>query len=93
MPFDSIYMLTQAANATGHRVADVRECVESVLSLVLDRVMDESIRQQTFVESDMGVHTLNGLMGLFAVAQGYLGTDEVLTDRPLRLVLKKRPYI
>ena len=93
MPFDSIYMLTQAANATGHRVADVRECVESVLSLVLDRVMDESIRQQTFVESDMGVHTMNGLMGLFAVAQGYLGTDEVLTDRPLRLVLKKRPYI
>ncbi len=93
MPFDAIYMLTQAVSASGHRSDDVRQCVRSVVRLVLDRVMDESTRQRTFADADMGVHTLNGLLGLFAVAQEYLGRDEVRTDLPLRLVLKKRPYI
>ena len=92
MPFDSIYMLTQAAADTGHRVDDVRNCVRSVTALALERVMDEETRQQTFVTGDMGVHMLNGTLGIFAVAQEFLG-EEVVTSSPLKLVLKKRPYI
>ncbi len=54
MPFDSIYMLTQAAADTGHRVDDVRNCVRGVPALALERVMDEATRRQAFRDRGLG---------------------------------------
>ena len=93
MPFDAIYMLARAVSSSGHRVEDVRDCARGVVALAYDRIMDRSSRESYFVKQDMGVHTLNGALGLFAVGQNILGSDEVQTTKPLRLVLDRRPYI
>ena len=93
MPFDAIYMLARAVSGSGHRVEDFRDCVRGVVTRAYDRIMDGSSRESDFVKQDMGVHTLNGALGLFAVGQSILGPDEVRTTKPLRLVLDRRPYI
>ncbi len=93
MPFDAIYMLARAVSSCGHRVEDVRDCARGVVALAYDRIMDGSSRESYFVKQDMGVHTLNGALGLFAVGQNILGSDELQTTNPLRLVLDRRPYI
>ena len=41
----------------------------------------------------LGVHLLTATVSLFAEAQAFLGAAEVVTTRPLRLVLDSRPFI
>jgi hypothetical protein len=41
----------------------------------------------------LAVHTVTAAINMAAEAQQFLGAQEVVTDRPLRLVLDRRPFI
>ncbi len=93
LTLDALYMLVDVALQSTYRQSDVRRAVETSVALCYERAMDRSGREESFCSPELGVHTLTGAVSLFAVAQGFLGTDVIVSKKPLRLVLDKRPYI
>lgn len=92
MPFDSIYMLSRVASYSDYRKEDIRNSVQRAVEVCYERAMDQACRETDFYYPELGVHTLTGAISLFAVAQQFLG-DEIISPKPLRLVLDRRPYI
>jgi hypothetical protein len=41
----------------------------------------------------LAAHSCTAVVSLLAEAQRFLGPDEIVTTRPLRLVLDERPFI
>lgn len=85
-------MLLKAVPPTDYRKADIADTVTRAVRLSAERISDNAARRSIFGQ-ELGVHLLNAVLSLFAVAQEYLGRDEIVTPKPLRLVLNKRPYI
>lgn len=93
LTFDSVYMLADAASRSSYRRSDVRAAIEAAVGVCYERAMEPATREEAFCTPELGVHTLNGTLSLFAVAQRFLGREAILSPRPLRLVLDRRPYI
>ena len=93
MPFDSIYMLSRVASYSDYRKEDIRNSVQRAVEVCYEHAMNQTCRETDFYYPELGVHTLTGAISLFAAAQQFLGPHEVITQKPLRLVLDRRPYI
>jgi hypothetical protein len=94
LTFDAFYMLNRTlASLSGGLAADVRAAVERAVSVLATRSSQPALRHSDFVDPWLGAHTVTGALSAFACAQQILGPDRVITDRPLRLVLDRRPYI
>jgi hypothetical protein len=49
--------------------------------------------RRTALSPKLPVHSVTAAISIAAEAQKFLGAQEVITDRPLRLVLDRRPFI
>jgi len=92
MTIDALYMITRGVRHAQYRADDVREAVRRTMATCLERVMDSACRQEYFGKGG-GVHNLTAATNLFAEAQEFLGSHEIVTDDPMRLILDKRPFI
>ena len=92
MTLDALYMLTRGARHSHHRPDDVRAAVRRTLNICHERVMDPTSRLKYF-NRHMGQHTLAAATNILAEAQQFLGSQEVVTNEPMRLILDKRPFI
>ncbi|GAA2209000.1 hypothetical protein GCM10009850_044580 [Nonomuraea monospora] len=94
LTFDSIYMLGRTLPHVPGDLADrVREAIAKAVTALAARALDSGTRTKDFVDHWQGVHMLTGALSAFAYAQQVFGTETLRTDRPLRLVLDRRPYI
>jgi len=92
MTLDAVYMMTRAVRQCGHRIEDVRAAVRKTLSNRYDVICDAKRREQQYL-SHIGPHSATATLNLFAEAQQFLGSKQVVTDWPLQLVLDRRPFI
>ena len=92
LTLDGVYLLTHDVGHTGHRRAEVEAAVARSVAFTADLVLDEHRRAETFARP-MGTHALVAAVSLFADAQRFLGAERIVTDRPLQLVLDRRPFI
>jgi hypothetical protein len=94
LTFDAVYMLGRALPELPRYMFDeARQAIARAVAHVVKRCMDPYQRKHDFVEAWMGVHMLTGAISVFAYTQQLLGNETIVTDRPLRFVLDRRPYI
>jgi hypothetical protein len=94
LTFDAVYMLRRTLpDLSGERTEDVRAAVARATAALSARASDPAVRSSDFVDPWMGAHMLTGAVSFFAYAQQVLGERRVITGRPLRSVLDRRPYI
>ncbi|MCJ8329697.1 MAG: hypothetical protein HRT89_04435 [Lentisphaeria bacterium] len=92
MTLDALYMLTRSVWRCHHRADDVAEAVRRAARYYTDNVLNPDYRAEHF-EGFYGVHNVNACISLLAECQIYLGNHEIITERPLKSVLDKRPFI
>ena len=92
MTLDAIYLLTRTLRYSPHRFDDVRAIVRNVMSILMRDVYSAAGRKQTFT-GKLAVHSVTAALSIAAEAQQFLGAKEVVTERPLKLVLDRRPFI
>jgi hypothetical protein len=92
MTLDAIYLMTRTLRYCPHRFEDVRRSIRRSVKVLDQDVFGPEGRKTTFAKSD-GVHSLTAAISIAAEAQQFLGSDEVITDWPLKLVLDRRPFI
>lgn len=87
LTLDALYMLDRDQRRLPHRPDDVRAAIARATAAAAERIATPEVRD------GMTPHQLTATVNLFAIAQQALGRDEIVTDRPLRLVLDRRPFI
>jgi hypothetical protein len=92
MTLDAIYLMTRTLRYCPQRIEDVRSSVRRVLKVLEQDIFSSKGRKTTFAQSE-GVHSLTAAISIAAEAQQFLGSREVITDWPLKLVLDRRPFI
>jgi hypothetical protein len=92
LAFDAVYTLTRSLRTTPHRFEDVRACVRRTLRVV-DRDFFSPEARQTAYRGRVATHVLTAALSFAAEAQQFLGSEEVITDEPLRLLLDRSPFI
>ena len=92
MTLDAIYLMTRTLRQNPHRFDDVRNCVRRVMGILMNDVFSAEGRKKTFT-GNLAVHSVTAAISIAAEAQQFLGAQEVVTERPLRLVLDRRPFI
>lgn len=94
LTFDACYMLGRTIpDVCDDLVERVRDAVARAVAVLAPRALDGAERSGDFVEPWIGAHMLTGAVSFFAYAQQVLGPERIVTDRPLELVLDRRPYI
>lgn len=94
LSFDAVYMFRRTLpDLPDDQAASVRAAVARAASALTARSCDPDLRKSDFVDPWIGAHMVTGAVSFFAYAQQLLGTSRVITDRPLRSVLDRRPYI
>jgi len=89
LTLDAVYLLTRGVQRCGHRRDDVAAAVRRAVDNRFAAVADP----MAAFRGRLGVHRLTAAISLFAEAQQLLGDQEIVTDKPLRLVLDQRPFI
>jgi len=92
MTLDAIYLMTRTLRYRPYRFDDVCAVVRRVLNVLMRDVFSAEGRKNTFT-GNLAVHSLTAAISIAAEAQQFLGAQEVVTERPLRLVLDRRPFI
>lgn len=92
MTLDAIYLMTRTLRYCPHRFEDVRAVVRRTLGILMRDVYSPEGRAKTFT-GKLAVHSVTAAISIAAEAQNFLGAAEVITERPLRLVLDRRPFI
>jgi hypothetical protein len=92
LTLDAVYLLTRSVHRAQHRPDDVRRAVRRVLDVFGSDVLSPQGRKRHF-GGRLGVHCLTAVVSLLAEAQQFLGSQEVVSGWPLRLVLDRRPFI
>ena len=93
LTLDAIYMMTRSLRLTTHRFNDVRQVVRQTMALMMRDIFSPGAREKTLLTGPLPTHNLMGALSVVAEAQRFLGMEEVMTERPLRLVLDRRPFI
>jgi hypothetical protein len=94
LSFDAVYMLRRALpDLPDDQAGSVRAAVARATAALTERSSDPDLRKSDFVDPWIGAHMLTGAVSFFAYAQQVLGESRVITERPLRSVLDRRPYI
>jgi hypothetical protein len=92
MTLDAIFLMTRTLRHSPHRFDDVRNVVRRVMGILMRDVFSAGGRKQTFT-GRLAVHSVTAAISIAAEAQQFLGAQEVVTERPLKLVLDRRPFI
>lgn len=92
LTLDAIYLMTRTLRYAPHRIDDVRAVVRKTLTTLMDDVYSESGRVKSF-NGQLPTHSVMAAVSILAEAQIFLGAGEIVTERPLRLVLDRRPFI
>lgn len=92
LTFDAIYLLTRTVRYCPYRFADIQQVIRRTLSVLMHDVYSPDGRRETFA-GKMPVHSLTAALSILAEAQHFLGAQEVITERPLKLILNRRPFI
>ena len=92
MTLDAIYLMTRTSRYCQHRLEDVQSSVRKIVKVLQQDVFSPEGRKATFSKSE-GVHSLTAAISIAAEAQQFLGSGEIITDWPLKLVLDRRPFI
>jgi hypothetical protein len=94
LTFDAVYMLRRTRpDLPADQAERVRAAVARAASALSARSSDPDLRKSDFVDPWIGAHMLTGAVSFFAYAQQVLGESRVISERPLRSVLDRRPYI
>jgi len=92
LTLDAVYLLARAVERSGHRRPDVEAAVRRAVLAVEERAVQPSRRDAAFGWY-LGAHSLTAAVSILAEGQRFLGQQAICTDRPLRLVLDRRPFI
>jgi hypothetical protein len=92
MTLDALFLMTRSLRYCPHRFNDVQAVVRGVMARLQRDVYSPAGRAKTFV-GPLAVHSVTAAISIAAEAQRFLGAAEVVTERPLRLVLDRRPFI
>ena len=92
MTLDAIYLMTRTLRYCPHRFADVRASVRRIMGIMMRDVYSPEGRK-TALSPKLAVHSVTAAVSIAAEAQMFLGAGEVITERPLKLVLDRRPFI
>ncbi len=92
LTLDAIYLLTRTLRYCPHRFEDVRGVVRNVMGILM-RYFYLPEKRRTAFAGQLPVHSLTAAISIAAEAQRFLGAREVVTERPLKLVLDRRPFI
>jgi hypothetical protein len=92
LTLDAIYLLTRSLRICTHRFEDVRTTIRRIMALLM-RDLYSPAGRRTALSPKLPVHSVTAAISIAAEAQKFLGAQEVVTDRPLRLVLDRRPFI
>jgi hypothetical protein len=92
MTLDPMYLMTRTLRQSPHRFADVQECVRRIMRVLVREVYSADGRRQ-LLAGKMAAHSLTAALSIAAEAQQVLGSHEIITEKPLKLVLDRRPFI
>ena len=92
MTLDALYLMTRTLRYCPHRFEDVRGVARNVMGTLMRDVYSVDGRAKTFVDK-LAVHSVTAALSIAAEMQEFLGAGEVVTERPLKLVLDRRPFI
>ena len=92
MTLDPIYLMTRTLRQSPHRFADVQESVRRIMRVLMHDVYSAEGRRK-LLEGKMAAHSLTAALSIAAEAQQFLGSHEIITEKPLKLVLDRRPFI
>lgn len=92
LTFDAMYLLTRTSRHCAYRFPEVVASVRRVMRFLADDVFSVEGRAKVLGEK-LPAHTLTAAVSAAAEAQIVLGHREVITERPLRLVIDRRPFI
>jgi len=92
LTLDGVYLLTRGMRHSAYRRVEVEMAVAGAAEVAASLALDARARDEAF-GGPMGTHALVAVVSVLAEAQGLLGADVVISDRPLRLVLDRRPFI
>lgn len=92
LTFDAMYLLTRASRVCPHRRDEIVAVVRRLMQLLATDVFSPEGRARTFV-GKLPVHSLTAALSAAAEAQIFLGHREIITERPLRLIVDRRPFI
>lgn len=92
LTLDAVYLLTRTLRYCPHRFEDVRAVVRNVMATMM-RDYYAPDRRGKALTGKLPVHSLTAAISIAAEAQHFLGAHEVVTERPLKLVLDRRPFI
>ena len=92
LTLDAIYLMTRTLRYCPHRFADVQAVVRSVMGLMMREVYAAD-KRAVALGGKLPAHSVTAALSIAAEAQRFLGAGEVITERPLKLVLDRRPFI
>ncbi len=92
MTLDAIYLMTRTLRYCPHRFDDVRGAVRRIMGILMHDLYSPAGRK-TALSPNLPVHSVTAAISIAAEAQQFLGAGEVITERPLKLVLDRRPFI
>ncbi len=92
LTLDAVYLLTRTLRYTTHRFDEVRRIVADTMRLLARDVFSVEGQSRSF-SGALPTHSVMAAISIAAEAQRFLGSEIILTERPLRLVLDRRPFI
>ena len=92
MTLDAVFLMTRTLRYCPHRFDDVCAVVRRVMGILMRDIFSAEGRKQTFT-GRLAVHSVTAAISIAAEAQQFLGAKEIVTERPLKLVLDRRPFI
>lgn len=92
LTLDGLYLMTRAVRVAHHRVGDVVAAVRRTMDTLMEQMYSPAARKTAYT-GRLAVHSVTCAISIAAELQQFLGADEVVTERPLHLVLDRRPFI
>lgn len=93
LTLDALYLLTRATRVTTHRFDEVQRVVIETMRTLARDVYSADGRAKTFGDAALPTHSVMAAISIAAEAQRFLGAEVIMSERPLRLVLDRRPFI
>lgn len=92
LTFDALHLLTRTAAQCPHRLEEIRSVVRRVAKLLYNEFLSP-VGRDWILRTALPAHSLLAAVSAAAEAQLFLGCEEVQSERPLCLILDRRPFI
>ncbi len=92
LTLDAMYMMTRALRNTGYRLEDVKRTLVKTMDQLMEDMWGAAARKSAYA-GRLAVHSVTCAISIAAEMQQFFGAEEIVTERPLKLVLDRRPFI